>query len=446
MAAKKKPPVVSGPGSFDPNLAERLVGEVVPVMESSYGEVVDREFDELLSTKDGLVVYHKMLSDGTVRNALNYIFGRIRSAKWYIEPASNEPEDLEIAAFVYAQLGIDDVSVGKYPFSRLFASYENAYIYGQAAVEIVLSLGADGRLILDKVINIHPFNISKIEYDEVGGPSALEVSGSVKGTGESKYIKIPIWKTVVFNHNDDGSFTGQSALRAAVPHWLAKRAMVLLINHGLERFMIGVPTLTLPKSVRQGTKQWQAAERIVKHFVQKPRHGIILTEDWKFDTVDLKSAMPDAMPYLTYHDAGIARALGIDFNTVQLNSGVQAINIDEFVSLTQQTIISLQREFASAINYYLIPKLVLPNWPEATRFPKLTFESEDNADFGAAANLMGMVINASKDTEAPIEHMQNLIRALPSKMQRALGVPDGIRESVKSNADSSYRYKVRRRK
>ncbi len=448
MARRGRKPkeLVPGPGSIDPSDIPKLEGESVPVMATSYEAVQDREFDELLQGKDGLLVYHKMLSDGTVKNALNYIFGRIRSAKWYIEPASSDPEDIEIAAFIHAQLGIDDASVGKYPFGRLFAIYENAYVYGMAAGEIVLTLGADGKLILDKIVPIHPFNIDEVVYDERGGPKALKVSGEVKGgTKFVSGIEVPIWKTVLFLHNDDGSFTGQSALRAAVPHWLAKRALILLINHGLERFMIGVPTLTVPKSVRQGTKQWEAAKEIVKNFVQKPRHGIILPDDWKFDTVDLKSAMPDAIPYLTYHDAGIARALGIDFNTVQLNVGVQAINIGEFVSLTQQTIISLQREFASTINLYLIPKLVLPNWPDATRFPRLAFELEEKNDFSAAANLMGMLINAAKNADDMAAQLKELIEVLPSRMRRALGVVDEVREAVRKPADVRYLYKKRRR-
>ncbi len=448
MAKRGRKPkeTLPGPGSIDPNLVDDLEGATVPVLTSSYSEVVDREFDQLLSSKDGLVVYHKMLTDGTVKNALNYIFGRIRSAKWYIEPASTDPEDIAIAAFVHSQLGIDDASIGKYPFGRLFTVYENAYVYGMAAAEIVLTMGTNDMLILDKIVPIHPFNIDEVVYDEDGGPKALKLSGEIKGgTGMVSGLEVPIWKTVVFLHNDDGSFTGQSALRAAVPHWLAKRALILLINHGLERFMIGVPTLTVPKSVRPGTNQWNSAEKIVRNFVQKPRHGIILPDDWKFDTVDLKSAMPDAIPYLTYHDAGIARALGIDFNTVQLNSGIQAVNIGEFVSLTQQTIISLQREFASAINYYLIPKLVLPNWPQATKFPRLAFEVEERNDFSAAANLMGMLINAVKGSEPMTDNLQKLIEVLPSKMRRALGVVDHVREEVRSATDSRYLYTKRRR-
>ena len=441
---RNKSPTIPGPGTIDPNKTDQLVGQDVPFLESSFLEVVDREFEEMLQGKDALLIYHKMLADGTVQNALHYIFGRLRSAKWYVEPASNDPEDIQIAAFVHDQLGLDDSSVGKYPFGRLFAIYQNAYVYGMAAGELVLSIGADGKLILDKVVPIHPFNVDEVVYDKDGGPKALKVSGTVKGGTEMRTVEVPIWKTVVFIHDDDGSFTGRSALRAAFPHWLAKRAMILLINHGLERYMIGVPVLKLPKTVRQGTAQWQAAESIVRNFVQKPRHGIILPDDWEFDTVDLKSAMPDAIPYLTYHDAGIARALGIDFNTVQLNSGVQALQFGEFINLTQQTIIALQREFASTINLYLIPKLVLPNWPKVTRFPKLTFEMEERSDFSAAANLMGMIINATKDSPRFPAVMDDLIQKLPSKMRRALGVVDPVKEEVRKGGGANYAYRSRR--
>ena len=116
----------------------------------------------------------------------------------------------------------------------------------------------------------------------------------------------------------------------------------------------------------------------------------------------------------------------------------------EFINLTQQTIIALQREFASTINLYLIPKLVLPNWPKVTRFPKLTFEMEERSDFSAAANLMGMIINATKDSPQFPAIMDDLIQKLPSKMRRALGVVDPVKEEVRKGGGANYAYRSKR--
>ena len=448
-----------GHGSIDPQNAERLLSEMVPVASVSYGDVRDGEFDRYLEGKEGMLVYHQMLTDGTVKNALNYIYGVMRSAKPKMRPASADELDIEVAAFTADQLGLDDTGVGKYPFGKLLTIFKNALIYGKAHGEIVLAPGPEDTVILDKITPIHPFNVDKVEFDAKGGPKYVVVSGEVKGTGKSiKEKKVPVWKTVTFLHDDDGSWQGTSFLRAAVAHWRVKRSLIVLINQGMERYLIGVPTIKIPKSVKVGSKEWEYARKVISDFVTRPRTGIILQPDWEFEVVKMNVSMPDAKPYLEYHDAAIARALGIDFNTIQSGEGIQNVNVSAFMDITQNTIKTLLTEFASAVNLYLIPKLLVLNFPGLTRFPRLEFDFDQDEDFSASANLLGMLINASTQmvqqsktstkmnaegkavtTQEPFgaeditQALTAMMEALPPRFKKALGYDE---QTVEARMDA----------
>lgn len=469
--------VIIGPGSMNPQDAQKLLGQVAPSMSISYDIVTDNEYDESLQGKDGMLVYHQMGNDGTINNAMLFIIGNLLSKQWRVVPGTEDDQGYEQAQFVKEQLGLDDTGGGKYSFHRLFTVYRHALQYGQAYGEIVLSQGADGKVILDKIVTIHPWAINKIEADKMGGPQTLVLGGTVKGTGEQvRDKKIPIYKTVTFTHDDDGTFTGKSFLRSAVAHWRVKRSLIVLINQSMERFLLGVPVVKVPKSVRQGTNQWTMAQKIAKDYILKPRTGIILSPGWEFEVAKLNVSMPDALPYLEYHDAAIARALGIDFNTIRQAQGADSKNggaVGHFVDMTEQTIETLIREFASVVNLFLIPKLILLNWPDTRVYPRIVAEQGGKEDFSASANLMGMLVNAALgaaktptatatdpetgqttqtggelDTARIVEVLGALMSALPPRFKRALGVDelDMQAQMMKFQAGASTAHRVDGRK
>jgi hypothetical protein len=472
FAQNKDPKLIPGPGAIDPQDAQKLLDQMGAVMSFSYERIEDGEFDESLAGKDGMAIFYQMTTDGTVNNALQYLYGRMRSAAWTVEPASDDDQDIEVAAFVAEQLGIDDMRPNKYGFSRLFTLYKDSLIYGHAFGEIVLAPSADGgKVVLDKILPLNNFAIDEVKFDNEGGPKEIVLSGTVRGgTKNINQKKIPVWKLVVFLHDDDGSFQGKSLLRAAVAHWRVKRSMIVLINQGMERFLVGVPMVKVPKNVRPGTKQWSQAQAVARNFVSKPRTGVIVPVGYEFEVVKLNVSMPDARPYLEYHDAAIARAIGIDFNTIRQNTETQNINIGEFRDMTDNTVETLMKDFATTVNLYLIPKLTILNWPDLRRLPRLRYElRRGEPDFSASANLMGMIVNAAlqaatqpptkdpvtgassgggTDLQMVAEAITTITDALPQRFKKALGVSESeLRERMNAYyTGASTGYKRDRRK
>lgn len=386
-----------GPGSMNPQDTHRLQQELAPVLSISYGNVHDNEFDPNLEGREGLNVYHEMLTDGTVENALNYLAGSMQSVDWKIRSASDDEEDIQIAAWIADQLGLHDTGVGKYPFGKLLTTYLHAIVYGRSHGEIVLAQGANDRVILDKIVPIHPLTVAEVEYDEKGGPKNLKLDGHIRGGNKAVYDKkVPVWKTVSFLHKDDGTWNGRSFLRAAVAHWRVKRSLIVMINQSVERFLIGVPQIKVPRTVKVGSVGWQQARKLINDFVQRPRTGLVLPPDWEFEVVKLQTQMPDAKPYLEYHDAAMARAMGMDWNTISSGEGMKYTAMGALEGITKNTVRRLLNEFVTTINLYLIPKLVMVNWPRVKRYPRIGYDMESREDFSASANLMGMLINASQ--------------------------------------------------
>jgi hypothetical protein len=432
---------LEGPAAIDPQDAYRLMQELSPIMSISHGDIVDGEFDKFLEGHDGMAIYHQMLTDGTVENAINYLLGSIQSVDWKIEPASLEEQDIEIAAWIADQLGLDDTGVGSNVFNKLLTIFMNSLAYGKAHGEIVLAPGTNQRVILERVVSIHPFSVAETKYDERGNAKHLVLNGFVRGTNQPvKDKKVPLWKTITFTHKDDGTGEGRSFLRAAVAHWRVKRSLVVMINQSVERFLIGVPQVKVPRTVKINSVGWQQARKLITDFVVRPRTGLVLPPDWEFEVVKFTTQMPDAKPYLEYHDSAIARALGIDWNTIAGGAeGMKYTAASTLEGITRNTVRRLLNEFITAINLQLIPKLVLLNWPGVKRYPRMHYDMESREDFSASANLMGMLINAAKDSlnantsagpdgavtsyspDQLADTMTALMRALPPRFKRALG-------------------------
>ena len=68
-----------------------------PIVSKNY----ENEYLAELSGPEGHVVYNKMRrSDPQVRKVLAAIANPIKSAKWYVEPVSDETQDIEAAALM----------------------------------------------------------------------------------------------------------------------------------------------------------------------------------------------------------------------------------------------------------------------------------------------------------------------------------------------------------
>ena len=419
----------AAPGAITPEEAERLktnqtgIGHLTLTLDGYIEEGRDEQLDK--EDDEWLYEFWKMQQDDTVRDALNYVLGILHTTPYYVEPASEEEQDLDIAAFVADSLGLDGKRAGKYPFQRLLKTYEHALLYRRSAGELVFTIGEDNLVLLDKITPIHPFNIPEIEFDRRGGPRNIVVRGS-QNNEDKDYVdkKVPIWKTVLFVNDDDGDFRGHSILEGAWLNWKIKRAMLQLINAGFERFLLGIPILKLPKGVVKGSQEWKDARNTLTAFAMKPRTGMLVPDGYEFEIQVVNSQMPDALPYLRLMDEGIYRAMGTSFSTLgkgENRSGTYTVG-EELSATAARNVERIVKQFLDYTNTYVIPKLVMVNWPEALNYPTLKAGKRTEGEVSAILNAYGQMISAATGAEGFNPQLyQQLLEYAPSRVRDVLG-------------------------
>jgi len=434
----------ASPGSYEPEVLERLLSRSVSNMRIDLDGVVDNGLEDGgLEKEQWFEEFWKMKDDYAVRDALNFHFSHMRTSTYYVEPASEENEHLDQAAFIADSLGLDSMRAGKYPFRRILKTYELALTYGHSAGEIVLQMGEDNLAVMDKFIPIHPFNITQLNRDARGGPKNLEIQALVQGE-QGKFVdkKVPFYKLVYFVNDDEGDMRGESLLKGAWLSWKIKKAMLQLVNAGFERFLLGIPVLTVPKTVAKGSADWNDARNTLTKFAMKPRTGMILPDGYEFNIQVVNSQMPDAIPYIKMMDEAIYRSMGVGFATMgkgENQSGTYTVGrtLSEAAEMYVQM---LQQQFLDYLNLYLIPKLILINWPDEKRFPILKVSFASRADASSVLNAFAQMVSASLVEGGFNQQVFEDIKAsAPGSVRQFLGLDEDKRKELVDSRRRSVR-------
>ncbi|WP_155299025.1 phage portal protein family protein [Deinococcus kurensis] len=395
--ADESVPSVLGPGAIDPQKAESLIGQRSRILQISYGDIQNNEFRDDFEGRDGLEKYRKMEEDDGVKRVLNYIFAGIRAQEYFVDFDEADAEQVRAAAFLSDQLGLDGIQANKYSFQRILKTYENCLKYGTSYGEIALQL-LGAQAVLDKFVPIHPLNVSKINYDARGGPKSISVEGKVAGESGKDFKKdVPIHKLVIFVNEDEGDLRGQSIMRAAYFPFRIKREMLKLINKGYERFLLGIPVISAPAGVTEEHPSWKIAENLARKFAMNPRAGLVLPDGWTLEVLTASSSMPDALPYVNMMNAAIAEAMGVEWGNLGKdgNSSGGYGHSANLMRTSERVVRTYVDNFCAHVNTYLIPKLLVQNFPTLTTYPTLKYAVHGQVDASPKLNAIGMLVNAA---------------------------------------------------
>jgi hypothetical protein len=243
------------------------------------GFLDDEEVNRKLRWPLNLDIYDEMRrTDPTCRWMLGLVKAPIRSASWMVEPASKEPEDREVAAFVERCLfneldgGFDDL------LRRALLYLE----FGHSVFERVAELRQvsftwkddDGN---ETQIEREAFVISRMAHrpartverwvPDDTDPSRLKEIEQWLGDGRNpRTVIIDASKLVVFTHEQEGdNWRGTSLLRSAYKDYRYKKALENLEAIALER-SAGLPVAYMPGGADD--PEWDAMEDALKKIRQ----------------------------------------------------------------------------------------------------------------------------------------------------------------------------------
>jgi hypothetical protein len=339
-----------------------------------------KDFGEYNSQLEGLPAirtYEKMRrSDAQVAATLLACELPIRAAHWDVLPASDAPEDREIARLVRENLfgGLEYVSPSGVKVSQCWDDVlRNALLmlaFGAAAHEEIYAV--DGaRVRLARLAPRLPITFYRWITDADGETLlALNQYGYRNASFES--VEIPADRLAVFTFNQEGAnFFGRSMLRPAYMHWYIKHQLYRIDAIAGERNGLGVPTI---EQGPNGSKEdREAAAKWVTQLAAHEKTGVSLPHGWTFSLKGVEGNVRDLYNSIQHHNIEISRTALAFFMNLGLgpraggNRALGDSQTDFFFLAVQATADHLAR----TLNATCIKRLVDFNWEGVRRYPTL---------------------------------------------------------------------------
>ena len=349
-------------------------------VEQSFGHIFD-EYNTKLQGEKGVKIYNEMYkSDGTVRSIVRVCSLPVQSAEWFITPASEDKNDVQIAEFIERALFefLDDgwdytlrhalmsLPYGVMPFEKVFG---NATIDGR---EMIVWRKLAPRL------------PKSIQNWAVGSEAKFGIT-QVRGDGLT--VEIPGDKLmVVVNEREGENWWGDSILRSAYKHWFFKNTFYKIDAIAFERQGVGVPYAVLPEGFSKTDKT--NAEKILKNMRANEQARLMYPEGWDVGFMDMMAkGTRDPEKSIAHHNREITKSVLAQFLELGASSGSgsRAVSSDQS-ELFLQALVSTAKNIAGTFNK-TIKELVILNYGEQPWYPKLDFSGIIKTDGEKIANV-----------------------------------------------------------
>lgn len=324
------------------------------------------------------LIQQMIFSDATTSAVLEAVKGPLKSAKYYIEPASQESDDLEIADFAKRAL-FEELKNG-YRFSDFLHQALTHLEYGFMVFEKVFKV-KDGMVYWDRFApriqsSIHSWTIGSkpwVNGYPVGITQHVDGIDELReGTGISgKLVEIPWNKIVLFTHKQLGNnFEGESILRPAYLSWYTKQLLYKVASISAERFGVGIPFIKHKKAAAPKIDKYK---ELVKNIRSNEQAYAVFDEDvveFGILTPQGTGSAQNIVELIRIHDRKIYDSVLAGFlNLTSGEGGSNSLSQDHsaFFLRSLQWIASY---FCSVVSTH-IQELVYLNFPNAQKYPCL---------------------------------------------------------------------------
>lgn len=403
------------------------------------GIVSEVEYKSSLSTEygaGGLATFDRMRkSDPVIKASLAIIKLGILQAEWYVEPASDDTQDMEIRDFIKEAL-----------LQRLDRSWEET-------LKDILTYLDFGFYVAEKVF--------KVEDDEKGIPrvwwkklayrdqkSITKFQTKDKKPGVTQILEgdqveerepsIPIEKLLIFTNEKEGdNWRGVSILRSAYKSWFFKENFEKIDAIGFEREAVGLPVFTMPPNPNPQDKT--NAEELGKNIRANEKAYLILPNGWEFDVKypsgGQRRNADEAIKRFNRDILANVLAQFLDLGSGTIGS--RALSVDQSDAF-YRSLQSIADYIASIMNQYGIVQLVDLNFDNVDSYPKLMATGIEKVDQEALSNALQRLAFAGVLT--PDEKLEDFVRnqfRLPEKAEVEGGEEEGEETQPKKPASES---------
>lgn len=366
------------------------------------GYISDEDYVSELTGSTAISTYDEMRkSDGVVKAAILACELPIRAANWFIEPASDDEKDKEVADFVsdclFNKMSItwDDflrqcllmLPFGFMVFEKVFASvmFDNQEMIGWKKFAPRL-----------------PATILKwqTEAGESGVTQTLPTGANVS---------IPIEKLIIFTNNKEGdNWVGISVLRSAYRPWFFKSHIEKINAIAFERQGLGIPYAKLPKGFTK--KDRAKAETLLENLRANEKLHLVEPDGWEVGFKDMKAKTakdPDSS-IRRYNREILISVLAQFLDLGSGSTGSRALSADHS-STFHNNLTAVAKQVKDVINKYAIRQLVNLNFT-VSEYPKLEFSNIGLPRYAELAKAMTSL--TQQGIIKPDEKLEDFIRQL----------------------------------
>ncbi len=335
--------------------------------------VITEEYNSKLQDIRGINVYDEMRkSDGTVKSVVLATSLPIRRAKWFVQSATDDQKDKDIAEFVESAL----FEYMTMTWDDLLRQALLSLPFGVMAFEKVFTIrtidGVD-RIVWKKFAPRLPKSIQKWELENGDlGIQQLKQSG--------KLVDIPMSKLCVFVNEMEGeNWWGTSILRAAYKHWYIKNNFYKIDAIAFERQGLGIPYAKMPENYTEADRA--KAETILKNLRAHQQAFIVEPHDYEIGFKDMMAkTLRDPKDSIGHHNREIVKGVLATFLELgATNSGSRALSEDQS-GLFLQSLEAVAGGIADVFNTFAIPQLVDMNFDNVDTYPQLKFAGISRVD------------------------------------------------------------------
>lgn len=373
--------------------------------------IITEEYNSKLSGIQGIEIYDKMRKgDATVKAAVLATSLPIRRANWFVEPASEDAQDQEIAEFVTKAL-FEWQSI---TWNDLLRQALLCLPYGVMVFEKVFTVKqVDGKdwIIWKKFAPRLPKSIYAWETSEhKDGIQQLKTEGGM--------VDIPMDRLLIFvNEKEGDNWWGTSILRSAYKHWTFKDGFYKIDAVAFERQGLGVPKAKMPLGYSDEDKN--RAETILKNLRAHEQAFLIEPNDIEVEFMDMKGKqVRDPKESIQHHNREIVKAVLAQFLELgATESGSRALSSDQS-DLFLQSLEAVAGNTADVFNKFAIPQLVDLNYDNVTEYPELKYKGISRVDVEQLSTAYKTLVDAQgiQAIESDETHWRELL-SLPERTE-----------------------------
>lgn len=386
--------------------------------------IITEDYNGQLQGIQGIKVYDEMRkSDGTVRSVVLVTTLPIRRAKWFVNPATPDTKDEEIANFVEHALfdWIDGMS-----WDDIIRQALLMVPFGVMVFEKVYGTkDHEGKtyMVLNKLAPRLPRSIQQWEL-------ADGTFGIQQNRQDGALAQIPGSKLLIFvNEREGDNWWGTSMLRAAYKHWYYKNNFYKIDAMAFERQGLGVPMIKMPQGYTENDER--KAVTAAQNLRANESAYLLLPPGYEAEFMNMGSGTTrDPNMSIAHHNREILKSVLAQFLELGSSSskggtgGSKSLSNDHS-ELFLKGLEALANTLISEFNKNLIPELVDMNFDGVTVYPKLDYAGIDKVDMEKLSKAYSDLVTAGGIT--PTDGDEQYLRSslgLPPRTQEDMDADD----------------------